>query len=376
MRRHPAPVRLSWRWLVDSPLVVAAWIAVLLGAWSLQRVGGALEDASALKTEADGELARLAAEAAVMQLPLDDDTQSWEREVGPVAVAVQRRGDRLWIASQLPGLGEFGYVARLLPGRAPAAFGVPRSRVVPDLDDAMMRSAVLADDAATLRRDSGVALLYYESGTDLDDFVLLHGRVDRQGEALIEVPGHLWIEPGSTPLVLHCASDVTIVVRGNFYVGRSVRIVGPGRLLIAVVGSEAARPFADRDGNGRRSPNEGGGGAAVAGAPIEGGGNVYFGLRDASTALELAVGVLAVGHLHLRCDTALQGPLVCAADPVELAPDVRLESTGQRLFQPARELVPGYLAGGEPRPGLLAPADHVRARFPDQEPLYLGTSAR
>lgn len=349
------PVRWRWRWLCDSPLVLATWATVLLGAWSMQRAGSALHSAEHVRVGADAELARLAADTAVMQLPASTRSRGlWQRSVGSVRVKVERRGDELIVVSALPDGPRHVFTGRVLPGAMPDAFGTARSTDVPALSSAALAAAAAVEQAPVIRRDGGVALMQLESGTDLRDFVLDDGELGGGGVAngVVEVPGHLWIEPGRRPLVLRCRRDVTVVVRGNLYVGRSVELVGPGRVVFVTLGSESARPFADLDGNGRRSDGEGDGG----GGAVEGGGNVYFGLAESPRRLELAAGVVAGGRVHLLREVRVDGPFVAADEPVVIDPAARVLATGRRLFRPGRELVPGFAAAGPPRPGLLTAA--------------------
>lgn len=358
-----------WTWLLDSPLCIATWVTITLGAWSLQRVGESLGRAAALQREVDAELARLAADTVLMthsEAVCARGGGVVNASVGEIAVEARRVGDEFVVACTLPDGRVHEFVADLLPGAGPVELGEPRSDVVPELDPNEMLRAARADELRAFRRDGAIALMHLESGTGLGDFVLESGCISRFKTELVEVSGHLWVEPDPEPLVVSLARDTTVVVRGNLYLGRTLRVRGPGRLVFVVTGSDTATPFADRDGNGRRSAGERGPGGEVASAPaappgpIEGGGNVYFGVTATDEPLECDASVLAVGYAHCRSpEITIAGGLAtaAAADPVWLRPPGRLATTGARRFRPTRERVPGFGPIGAPRPGVLRPRE-------------------
>jgi hypothetical protein len=165
-------------------------------------------------------------------------------------------------------------------------------------------------------------------------------------------------------------------VCGNLYVGRSVRVVGEGRLLFTTVVPEHAAAFADSDFDGRWSSPEAVRGRSQFQGPPEGGGAVYFGLAGATASVHLGAGVVVVGELHVAADSAVAGPLVLAfgvVKPRDRA--VRLEAEGAWSFQTERERVPGFAVTGGVRPSRLRPAGGPSAKLMEQA-LYLSAPAR
>ena len=190
------------------------------------------------------------------------------------------------------------------------------------------------------------------------------------------MPGHLWIEPCATPLEINLKSDVVIVVRGNLYVGRSLRVVGGGRLLFATTIPEGASAFADRDCNGRWSDGDVVLDRPAFAGPIEGGGNVYVGHAGSGARIENDAGMFVAGELHVRVDSRFAGPLVLAHGVTLASRSARVCAAGEWRFRPDRERVPGFATEGPPRPSSLRYAGSTRPAAPKQQTLYPSSPAR
>lgn len=391
---RPLRARFCWRWLADSPLVVATWAAVAMGLVAIVQVAHALRDADRVRARSTVVLAELAAEAAVVrlagQMPVDLPVTM---HVGRVPVTIANASDGWRVTAAVPSGLPLEFGCQMLPGASPAALGMPLTVVAaevaaelpgavvglfPPLEDQLCESARRAETLAAFRRDVGMALMHFSAGTELDDFVV-DTSVKRLGlpprAACVLVSGHLWIEPGSTPWRLVLEHDLTLVVSGNLYVGRSVVVDGPGRLVFVVRGTELARGFADLDGNGRWSSGdrscEGGEFAGVA----EGGGNVHLGLATSGPVGEVQAGLVVAGELHLRSSVRVDGPVVLQHGVVGLGRErPRLLPTGERLFAPEREVVPGFAVSGGERPGLLRARRANRLAL--EVPLYAAAPGR
>jgi hypothetical protein len=144
-----------------------------------------------------------------------------------------------------------------------------------------------------------------------------------------------------------------MIVAGNLYVGRSLRVTGAGCLTI-VTQIDDGVAFADNDGNGRWSAGEPLYGAEGFRGPVEGSGNAYLGLpRGQQTVLELDCGLVIDGQLHVGADRAVvHGPVLLGSGGTAL-PDrhARFEVSGRRLPALQRSVLPGFVAVGAPRPG-------------------------
>jgi hypothetical protein len=250
----------------------------------------------------------------------------------------------------------------------------------PQLDVAALAGAARPELCEALQRDSGVALLHRAVGTDRDDFVLAAGRatatLDMVDQVLV-VPGHLWIPAGAAPLVLELPRHLTVVVYGNLYLGRSVRLAGAGRLTLVTVVSEDAVAFVDRDGDGQLGAAERVLGADSFRGPVEGAGGVYLGLQPGGPSIDFAGALVVSGQLHLAVDARVAGPLVLQHGVTTVGDrSPRLHAAGDWCFLPERERIPGFMTTGGPRAGrlLLAPAQN-RALM-DQQTLYLPPPAR
>jgi hypothetical protein len=171
--------------------------------------------------------------------------------------------------------------------------------------------------------------------------------------------------------------DLVVVVRGNLYLERSLRVQGPGRLLFVTTAQGAGKSFVDADGNGRWSGGEPVLGSATFDGPIEGAGNVYCG-GAAEARVESSAGLVAAGELHLRGDASFAGPVVLAHGLTVLRRPSRLHAMGEWCFQSEREGVPGFVAHGASRPSLLRHRESIPASAATmgQQPLYLSVIVR
>ncbi len=217
---------------------------------------------------------------------------------------------------------------------------------------------------AGLRQDDSIALLRTPSGTDLQDHVFVvdqHGicrpRVPRSGT--IHLPGHVWLDQGSKPLIIELSRALTVVARGNIYLGRSLRVTGPGKLVLVAQRGDSEL-FADRDADGRWSADD----RLLTGeryrGPVEGTGAIYLGLPGQGAdrgrpGVELTIGasLYAQGEVHLVASRAeVHGSLVMGQGITSFG-EPSLVLTGHRLPNTAREGVPGFHCTGARRPGLL-----------------------
>jgi hypothetical protein len=198
------------------------------------------------------------------------------------------------------------------------------------------------------------------------------------GDTLV-IPGNLWLEPASAALTVVLPRDLVVVVQGNLYLGRSVSVAGPGRLLWCVVSAPDQSAFADLDADGKHSPGDRLFGAEPFRGRIEGAGSAFLGLARGNAAAEpmqLDVGIVVDGELHLRRQVEISGPVVLQHG-VTAAGDVCIAATGRRLYRAERESLAAFGAVGPPRPGLLralsAPLPPTGA---PEQPLYVAAPAR
>lgn len=393
-RRSP---RSSWCCLLDSPLLLAASGAMICGCAAMLEVGGALQRAEAVRLAAAPQLARLAAETALAEvLSADPGVTSACVPIGDVAVTMRRGGGQFELVSEVAQAGAFHFRAEVVPGAAPAVFAhacsavdptsarvVAGSRLIttddlPRLDPVQLAAAAPGERFSAFRLDQGVALLAWESGTEKPDYVFdptRAGDLDTAG-GLILVRGNLWVETGEQPARFRLQRDLVVVVDGNFYVGRSLVVEGPGRLVVVARRSAGEASFADLDRNGRwsrgdllRSPGEFVG-------PFEGAGSVFLGLPGALRSLRCEVGLVVGGELHAAAAVQVSGPLVLA-NGVTAAPAVGVALVASRdwVFDVGRERVPGFVTAGLPRPGALV-CTGMPGRNDEQQGLYLSAPAR
>lgn len=382
--------------------LVSPWMLGLVGSFlvamsMLHDVADVVRRAADVSRRAEAARAHLVAEAAALAA-FDAPEAAVASTIAGDGVVVSRQAGSVVVVTRAANGTTRRFEARELPGAPPVALGRPLSFVepldvaiggvrldptaVPRLDPRMLAGADRAEAMPWLRRDHGIALLHWQAGTDRDDFVFQHAAkpvvLDAVGEILV-VHGHLWVEPGVRPLELHLARDLTVVVQGNLYLGRSVRVHGSGRLLVVTAACPAGASFVDADGNGRWSEGESLHASPRFAGPIEGAGNVYCGLRGVDAGLEFAGGLVVGGQLHVSADTTVAGPLVLAHGMTAIGPHGRLHAAGEWRFHAERDLVPGFVTHGRPRPGMLRQCTtrpRVAADRMEKQPLYLSSPLR
>lgn len=151
-----------------------------------------------------------------------------------------------------------------------------------------------ARDGDGFVRDDSIALLRLSVGTDRDDYRF---DLDKMGTARpkveengwVIVPGNLWIDRGDEPLRIELARPTVIVVRGNCYVGSSVKVVGTAPLIVFVAGE-----------------------AGGAESPAEGTGRLLIGNPGSDTSLRLAPSFVTEGDCEVAAgvDVIAEGALV------------------------------------------------------------------
>jgi hypothetical protein len=356
---------------------VSVWTAVVLVAVALGWTVAALRRADEVAVRAEAVFARMCADEAARQWVAAGE----EGRQGPVAVqcgggacAVTPDGHGPWLDLEvtLPCSGQRRFRCEILPGGAPAAFGLafaatgdlPMPLGMPEpvrLSPAAM--PVLQADKAPWSPgqnpafvcDAALALLRLPTGTDRDDFVLAPGLEQLQlhppRDGLLVFDGNLWLDAGD-PLTIQLNRDLTLVVRGNLYLGRSLRIEGPGHLLFSVQAAPGL-PFADRDGNGRWSEGDQLLAEGPFRGPMEGAGAVWLGLPGrAPRELVIDAGIEVGGELQLLADASVRGPLLLYHGITVLRAGASLRATGERLPDVARSRIPGFRPEGRPRPAL------------------------
>lgn len=398
MTKHLARPSCRWRSLVDSPLLLATWAAVVLVCGGLFRTAGALGSAEAVRLDAAASLAHAAAEtAAIRHLALAAAGGPTTLRIGDVEVRMQRDGET-WCITSTVGNTSWSFGTRELDGAAPQAFAHPfsvvdprmlcgnparpvRAAALPEPETRAVAEAMGIEQCAAVRRDRGVALLTWETGTERDDFVFDPGRATADilgSREVVVVPGHLWLERGDEPLRLTLARDLVVVVRGNLYLGRSLAVEGPGRLVLAVVGEPGAPVGVDADGNGRWTVGEPVRRGSPQAGPPEGVGNVYFGLPGGTGPIVLDAAIVVGGEAHVRTESRVRGPVALAfgLTVVRGAANVpRLIPEGRWTFQVQRERVPGFVTSGGPRPALLV-RRATETPATTEQTLYLSSPAR
>lgn len=216
-----------------------------------------------------------------------------------------------------------------------------------------------------LSKNASIALLRLPAGTDRTDFVLgsrrkilLRATIPPSG--VVRLDGHLWVEPDDKPLVLELSADLTIAVRGNLYLGRSIHVRGPGRLVLIVV-RRRGDMFRDLDLDGRWS--EGDELLTAHDRPFQGStdgsGTVYIGLpadNPVPDRIRLDAALVADGEVHIQTSVAeVWGALAVGYGVTGAADGCRLLTPGLLLPDTHRERVPGVQPRGRPRPGVLRP---------------------
>lgn len=396
--------RLIWRvvgcrWLLDSPLLLASWVTFAIGIVAILDVAAALHRAEAVRGEVASELARLAVEAAAIEVCANEAEQG-QCAVGGFDIRYERRGPQLLLTARTSDNEVWHFACLSLSGAAPSCFSQRLVAVDPDvplrvgegsvlgngtwprLDPSIVAGAPRADGTTGFAADPALGLLHWDGGTEGPDFVFAGfgtSRCRAPAGGVIVVPGHLWVPPSSREYRCRLDRDVTVIVQGNLYLGASIGVEGPGRLVLVASSGPTSMAFADRDGNGRWSAGDLARGAPFQGR-LEGGGNVYFGLPRAPRSVVIQASVIADGEVHLASETTLAGCLAVPHGLTELGP-AALRLSGEALFNVQRERVPGFVTDGAPRPGLLqllvgTSGDGLPVPGEGQQPLYLAASPR
>jgi hypothetical protein len=357
-----------------------------------ERALATMHEASAIRSEMERLAARVVAESAAAQYVASDGAVSTRVVDAGNGVVVRTSiaataGERLHLRADV-GEQRLEFSFARLAGATPPVFGraltVAASASAPSdwgatvaLPEELPQLGAAARERTALPSwlvaDPGVALLRLAGGTDREDFSLrLGGSPDRPfvppATGVVLVDGNLWIDAAGETLSLGLRRDLTLVVRGNAYIGSSIRVDGCGKLTIVTTG-DGGVAFVDRDGNGRWSTGDELRGAEQFFGPMEGAGNVRLGLRpDGRGTLELDVGLVATGLVTVAAERAIvHGPVVMHRGGASIG-EGRLEATGRRLPCLRRAALPGFVPVGRPR---ASPLREARG-----EPLYPATPAR
>jgi hypothetical protein len=378
-----------------SPLALAGAAVMCVGLGVLHETARVVRRSAEISAATARAADEIVAEAAILRCAAEERTVAQDEFRGRSVDVV---GDANGWTAHLRGAGAppRAYHCERLPGAAAEAFArpctvrlpslaelLPTARVVaaagfPRFSDEAMAAVQRGDGSDCFVRDAGVALSTWSVGTDGPDYVLgpFAGQAWNVGADVFVVPGHLWLPPHAEPVIVRLTRDVLVVVRGNLYLGNSVRVYGGGRLVFHVQPGPDAVAFADRDGNGRWSAGDRccDPVAAFAG-PIEGGGSAFLGLPGANARLSCEAGLVVEGELHLRASVTVSGPLVLGSGVTRNAPEGRVQPTGAWTFDVEREAVPGMATTGLPRPGRLRELDLDGAAKREQT-LYAASPAR
>lgn len=378
-----------------SPLALAGAAVMCVGLGVLHETARVVRRSAEIGLATARAADEIVAEAAILRCAAEQRSGAQDEFRGrTVDVVADASG---WTARLLgAGSPPRAYRCDRVPGAAAEAFAhpcavrvpslaelLPTARIVPagcfpQLSEAARAAVLRGDGSDCFVRDPGVALATWSVGTDGPDYALASfaGQAWNVGADVFVVPGHLWLPPHAEPVTVRLTRDVLVVVRGNLYLGNSVRVYGGGRLVFHVQPGTDAVAFADRDGNGRWSAGDRSCDPATAfSGPIEGGGSAFLGLPGANVHLSCDAGLVVEGELHLRAAVTVSGPLVLAAGVTRNAPGGRVQPTGSWTFDVERELVPGMATKGLPRPGRLREIDLDEAAKRDQA-LYAASPAR
>lgn len=379
---------------VFAPMAMASVTTVCVALGLLHESARVVRRAEVVRAHVDRLAQEIVAESTTLQAASVGDATRTVR-VGEFEVRVVRNVDG-WLTS-VSGGGDAPrwFATDLVPGGANAAFGSPCTVTRPELMDwlrearcvgsselprlasADLAAAMAVDRSDLCVQDPGVALATWPTGTEGSDYVF----TARAGEVLSAgglfcVPGHLWVQPSTEPWTVRLAHDAVVAVRGNLYLGGSVRVIGGGRLLFYVEPPPGSCSYSDRDGDGVWSPGDR---QAVADGPfrgpLEGGGGAFLGLPGSRRPIQCDAGLVVHGEVHLRVPTAVAGPLVLGEGVTQNSADGRIVATGTWSFVPEREVVPGMVVAGGPRPGKLRDLGRNRPGM-QQQTLYQATPSR
>ncbi|MFN8823611.1 MAG: hypothetical protein ACK501_01470 [Planctomycetota bacterium] len=392
MNRRPSFVVLARG--VFVPMAMACVTTVCVGLGLLHEAARVVRRAEDVRAKVDRLAEEIVAEAATMEAAATGSASS-ASQVGDREVRVVRSVGG-WTTSVASGGGPprwFGF--NLVPGAANPAFGSACTVTRPDLKDWLrearcvathelprlapdaLAAAMVVDRSDLCAQDPGLALATWSVGTEGMDYVFLRAAGDVLANGgLVCVPGHLWIPPSAEPWTVRLARDVVVAVRGNLYVGGSVRVLGEGRLVFYVEPPPGSCAYGDRNGDGLWSAGD----RLVADGgnfhgPLEGGGSAFLGLPGIHRAIQCDAGLVVHGELHLRAPATVAGPLVLGGGVTQNSADGRIVASGARHFLPEREVVPGMQVAGEPRPGRLRELDRNQPGM-RQQALYQAAPSR
>lgn len=196
-------------------------------------------------------------------------------------------------------------------------------------------------------RDDSIALMRLAAGTDQPDFSLA---VDADGVAkpwfgvdrILTLDGNLWVPASGKPLTIEIERSATLVVRGNCYFERSIRVVSarsdPCAKLVILI--EPQPDVAWSEGSGR----------LICGSPRR-----SEGARTDAELEPLSINANVVARVGatLHRSVVSEAAMVIGGDLI-LDSAVRLESRGTwRWRLGARDAAPGLVTAGPARPGAL-----------------------
>lgn len=371
----PGPSFVGYVCRALSPALLVSIAAAALLAVAIATVARTRSEANRVDRAVDVARTLIAADTALLGMVGELPERPIDCEVADVRMSFRRVHDELRVEVLGPDDAARRHLfANVLDGSPPRALARRRAALDhealaaiggglletasrwPVWDPAALSSAPTARESHGFARDVGVGLRYVAGGTDRDDFVWRDPSavaVPPPGGLLI-VRGHLWVLPGDAPLRVRLTRDLVVVVEGNIYLGRTLEVTGPGRLLLASRLSDGATAFADLDASGSWSPGDLLLGGREPADPIEGAGAVWLGLPGHARELRCDAGLVVAGQLHLAARTAtVRGPLcvtcgVTAFDGAELS-----ASHDGWNFDGGRDRVPGFQVEGGPRAGWL-----------------------
>lgn len=379
---RPSYVACLLRAISPAMLLVCGAMFLLMGA--VLELGEVMQRADIVNQDVTAMRASIAAETVLLQ-SLGGEELPILSSIAGTTVELDREEDRFLIS--VAGTGEPTEIsARRLPGAAPRAFSHARVAAEPltlgemgggyhepvarwpEPSSESLATALRVNEMQGFYRDPEIALRYLVAGTDRPDFVWRLGDdISRSiTSALLVVPGNLWIQADSQPLDCTLTSDLVVVVLGNLHVLRSLRIRGPGRLLLVCHTEETSVVFADQDGSGgwstgdclRTSHLQQG---ELFSGPVEGGGSAYLGLPGVVADIVCDAGILVSGELHVVGIVDVRGPLLLRhgvtklPNPAALDQQSALRSPGPQnwTYRMGRDRIPGFSVTGPPRPGRL-----------------------
>lgn len=265
MNRRPSFVVLARGVFVPMAMACVTTVCVALGL--LHEAARVVRRAEDVRAKVDRLAEEIVAEAATMEAAATGSASS-ASQVGDREVRVVRSVGG-WTTSVASGGGPprwFGF--NLVPGAANPAFGSACTVTRPDLKDWLrearcvathelprlapdaLAAAMVVDRSDLCAQDPGLALATWSVGTEGMDYVFLRAAGDVLANGgLVCVPGHLWIPPSAEPWTVRLARDVVVAVRGNLYVGGSVRVLGEGRLVFYVEPPPGSCAYGDRNGD-------------------------------------------------------------------------------------------------------------------------------